>query len=99
MLSSANVELNKADLPRIEWVTLNRVRANVGKICDERLKWGYAAIAECPCQAKTNHGLYYNILPKGLSCTDDDLRVVNNTAGRWLRRSARYDDNDATTYR
>ena len=42
-----------SDLPRGEWVTLNRARANVGNTGDNMLKWGFVSSAECHCGADT----------------------------------------------
>ena len=59
----------------------------MGKTGDNMLKWGYAANAKCPCEAETKTTEHImTFCPWGPSCTDDDLRVVNDTARRWLER-------------
>ena len=74
-------------LPRPEWVTLNRARTKVGKTGDNLLKWGHAATAECPCGAETQTMEHImTSCPWGPSCTDNDLKAVNDTAHRWLER-------------
>ena len=76
-----------SDLPRGEWVTLNRARAKVGKTGDNMLKWGFAASAECHCGADTQTMEHImSACPWEPACTDNDLRVVNDTARHWLER-------------
>ena len=76
-----------SDLPRRDWVTLNRARSKVGKTGDNLLKWGFAADAECHCGAVTQTMEHImTACPLGPSCTDNDLKVANDTARRWLGR-------------
>ena len=40
-----------ADLPRREWVTLNRLRTGVGRFGANMHRWGLSTSAACPCGA------------------------------------------------
>ena len=73
------------DLPRKEWVTLNRARAKVGKTGRNLLRWGLATSSECPCgnpdQTMEHILREYN----GPTCTDHDLKQCNEAAKHWIR--------------
>ena len=44
-----------SDLPRKLWVTLNRLRAGVGRFGAEMHKWGLRRSASCACAAATQN--------------------------------------------
>ena len=44
-----------SDLPRKLWVTLNRLRAGVGRFGAEMHKWGHRTSASCACGADTQN--------------------------------------------
>lgn len=72
-------------LGRLTGKVLRLTRAKVGKTGNNMLKWGYAANVECPGGAETQTMEHImTSCPWGPSCTDDDLRFVNDIALRWL---------------
>ena len=74
------------DLPRKDWISLNRARVKVGKTKDNSYKWGFTTNPECPCGAASQtmeHILRH--CPLGPHCSDQDLKEANNTAQEWVR--------------
>ena len=75
------------DLPRRDWVTLNRARSKVAKTGDNLVRWGFAENAQCVCGEPTQtleHLLHR--CPAGPACSDNDLRDANDAALRWVER-------------
>ena len=75
------------DLPRRDWVALNRARSKVAKTKDNLVKWGFTADASCECGADVqtlDHILRH--CQAGPRCSDEDLREANDTARRWLHK-------------
>merc|ERR1712018_308556 len=69
------------DLPRKDWVTLNRARAKVGKTASTLHKWKLSPTSECPCgdpEQTMQHIL--TDCPLGPVCTDRDLIKCNRNA-------------------
>ena len=75
------------DLPRQEWVALNRARAKVAKTGDNLVRWDIEPSAECPCgdPNQTLHHLQHEC-PLGPRVSDEDLKEANDTARRWIER-------------
>ena len=49
-VQSSNEQLpSGTNLPRKDWVTLNRARTRVGKTGSNNYKWGLSPTSECPC--------------------------------------------------
>ena len=74
------------DLPRKEWVTLNRARAKIGKTGKNLKKWGLAQTSECKCgnpDQTMEHLLSECKL--GPHCTDQDLRMCSSEAITWIQ--------------
>ena len=74
-------------LSRKDWVTLNRARAKLGKTGDNLLKWGLTNSSVCTCGEELqtiNHIL--RECTDSIPCTDEDLRLSNDAALRWLER-------------
>ena len=75
------------NLPRRDWVALNRARSGVARTGLNLLRWGITATSECVCGEPTQtleHLLC--CCPEGPSCSDEDLRDANDAARRWLER-------------
>ena len=74
------------DLPRKDWVTLNRARAKVGKTASNLHKWGFASTSECPC-GNPNQTMQHILqdCSQGPFCSDRDLRMCNRHAKNWIR--------------
>ena len=73
------------DLPRKDWVTLNRARAKVGKTASTLHKWKLKPTSECPCgnpEQTMQHILTDCSL--GPVCTDRDLIRCNRNAKSWI---------------
>ena len=73
------------DLPRKDWVTLNRARAKVGKTASTLHKWKLSPTSECPCgdpEQTMQHIL--TDCPLGPVCTDRDLIKCNRNAKSWI---------------
>ena len=76
-----------AELPRKEWVALNRARAKVAKTRDNLHKWGVVEDAQCPCGAEVQTIAHLlNDCPLSEPCSDADLRDASNIARRWISR-------------
>lgn len=89
--SSEAVQLPKeqlptgTDLPRKDWVTLNRARAKVGKTASTLYKWKLKSTSECTCghpNQTVDHIL--TECPQGPHCTDQDLKDCTETAQVWI---------------
>ncbi|XP_042856735.1 uncharacterized protein LOC122243293, partial [Penaeus japonicus] len=63
------------ELPRVQWVTLNRARAKVARTGDNMVKWGHSVNPECPCGAEIQT-MEHIMSSCSLSptCTDNDLK-------------------------
>ena len=74
------------DLPRKDWVTLNRARAKVGKTASNLHRWGFAPTSECPC-GNPNQTMQHLLQECSLGpfCSDRDLRTCNRHAKNWIR--------------
>ena len=73
------------DLPRKDWVTLNRARAKVGKTASTLHKWKLSPTSECPCgdpEQTMQHIL--TDCPLGPVCTDRDLIKCNRNSKSWI---------------
>ena len=75
---------NGSDLPRKEWVTLNRARAKVGRTAKNLQRWKISESSECACGApeQTMEHLLYNC-SLGPTCTDYDLLECSDKAKAW----------------
>ena len=75
------------DLPRKDWVTLNRARSKVAKTGDNLAKWGIQEATLCPCgePVQTIEHVLRNC-PLSTPCTDKDLRTANKNACHWIKR-------------
>ena len=74
------------NLPRRDWVALNRARSGVGRTKDNLCKWGYILSAQCPCghpEQTMNHIL--TSCPLHPHCTEEDLLEVTDQALRWIK--------------
>ena len=76
-----------ADLPRKDWVTLNRLRTGVGRFNANMYRWGLCPSAACMCGAKeqtAEHIIYEcpTLRPPG----NVDLTTPNPTTASWLQR-------------
>ena len=74
------------DLPRRDWVALNRARSGVGRTLRNQRKWGHIPSAHCPCghpQQTMDH--IRTTCTLGPHCTKEDLHDVNDQALRWLQ--------------
>ena len=75
----------RSSLSRKEWTTLNRARSGVGKTRDRLHKWGYANNPDCPCgETPQTMDHILRSCPLGPTCSDDDLRHVNEKALLWI---------------
>ena len=76
-----------SELPRKEWLTLNRARAKLAKTRDNLNKWGFLPDARCPCgtEVQTTEPLLTDCLLSN-SCSDADLRDASDTAQQWVSR-------------
>ena len=75
------------NLPRRDWVALNRARSKVARTGANLVRWGFAEGVQCDCGEPTQtmeHLL--NCCPAGPTCSDNDLREANDVARRWLER-------------
>ncbi|CAH1266662.1 ARSB [Branchiostoma lanceolatum] len=74
-----------ADLPRRNWVALNRARAKVARTGDNLLRWGKANSAACGCgeDPQTLQHLMNNCRLSP-TCTDSDLRKAKKVALNWI---------------
>ena len=73
------------DLPRKDWVTLNRARAKVGKTASSLHKWNIAPTSECPCgEPKQTMQHILTECTLGPVCTDRDLIRCNRNAKAWI---------------
>ena len=77
---------NGTDIPRKDWVALNRARAKVGKTASTLHKWKLAETSECPC-GSPNQTMQHVLTDCSLGpvCTDRDLLMCNRHAKTWLR--------------
>ena len=73
------------DLPRKEWVTLNRARAKVGRTGRNLHRWGLAASSECPCGHPDQTMEHILRECSGPTCTDHDLKECNEAAKHWIK--------------
>ena len=73
------------DLPRKDWVTLNRARAKVGKTASSLHKWNITPTSECPC-GELNQTMQHILTECTLGpvCTDKDLIRCNRNAKTWI---------------
>ena len=73
------------DLPRKDWVTLNRARAKVGKTASSPHKWNITPTSECPC-GELNQTMQHILTECTLGpvCTDKDLIRCNRNAKTWI---------------
>ena len=73
------------DLPRKNWVTLNRARAKVGKTTSTLHKWKLRPNSECPC-GNLNQTMDHILseCTEGPHCTDQDLKDCTNAAQAWI---------------
>ena len=74
------------NLPRKDWVTLNRGRAKVGKTGKNLQRWGLQQTSECPCghpQQTMEHILESCEL--GPMVTDTDLLECSDKALEWIQ--------------
>ena len=75
------------DLPRREWVSLNRYRTGVGRCFHNLHKWGYSDSPSCKCGASQTMAHIVNDCPLsrfegGLTA----LHTASTSAVDWLRR-------------
>ena len=74
------------DLPRREWVTLNRARSKVGRTSRNLHSWNLSESEECPCgepiQSMEHLLRECNMGP---TCTDNDLLDCNESAKAWIQ--------------
>ena len=73
------------ELPRKDWVTLNRARAKVGRTNKNLHRWGLATSSRCPCGKRMQ--TMEHILREcniGPTCTDTDLKNCNPAATTWI---------------
>ena len=75
------------DLPRREWVSLNRYRTGVGRCFHNLHKWGYSDSPSCKCGAWQTMAHIVNDCPLsrfegGLTA----LHTASTSAVDWLRR-------------
>ena len=73
------------ELPRKDWVTLNRARAKVGRTNKNLHRWGLATSSRCPCGKRMQ--TMEHILREcniGPICTDTDLKNCNPAAATWI---------------
>ncbi|GFR94661.1 hypothetical protein ElyMa_006255300 [Elysia marginata] len=73
------------ELPRKDWVTLNRARVKVGKTASTLQKWKVRPNSECPCgnQNKTMDHILFECT-EGPHCTDQNLRDCTDAAQAWI---------------
>ena len=79
-----------SDLSRKLWVTLNRLRAGVGKFGSEMHKWGLTTSASCACGAAT-HNVEYILFDCNLlrpPNTVKNLTNVTDDTKNWLQHLA-----------
>ena len=69
-----------SNLPRKDWVTLNRARAKVAKTGDNLVKWGLSLTAECACGLDPQ-----TIVLSSIHCSDSDLKANNIVARLWIQ--------------
>ena len=74
------------ELPRKDWVALNRARSKVGRTRKNLHRWGLAESSECPCgnPVQTMEHILWecNIGP---TCSDEDLRDCSRAAQTWIQ--------------
>ena len=75
------------NLPRREWVSLNRYRTGVGRCFHNLHKWGYSDSPSCKCRASQTMAHIVNDCPLsrfegGLTA----LHTASTSAVDWLRR-------------
>ena len=76
-----------SELPRRDWVTLNRARAKVGKTRDNLHRWGYTQDTQCPCGAELQTMAHIlDECPLSVPSSDADLRDASATAREWITR-------------
>ena len=75
-----------ADLPRKEWVTLNRARSKVGRTGSNLLKWGLTSTSECQCgnPSQTMDHIMHEC-DAGPRCTDEDLQDCSEAAKQFIQ--------------
>ena len=75
-----------SDLPRKEWVTLNRARSKTGRTAKNLQRWKLSQSSECACGApeQTMEHLLRNC-SLGPTCTDTDLLECNEDAKAWIQ--------------
>ena len=75
------------DLPRRDWVALNRARSKVAKTGENLVRWGFSDDAHCIC-GEPNQTLMHLLhnCPAGPECSEEDLRDANEIARRWIER-------------
>ena len=72
---------NGTNLPRKQWVALNRARSKVGRTGNNLLKWGLSPTSECPCgNSRQTMEHIQQECSLGPHCTDTDLYECNDAA-------------------
>ena len=74
------------NLPRKDWVTLNRARSKVGRTQKTLHRWGLAKSSKCPCGQRVQ--TMEHILREcniGPNSSDTDPRDCNPAATAWLK--------------
>ena len=72
------------DLPRKEWVTLNRARTKVGRTAKNLQRWNLSVSRDCACGEPTQ-SMEHLLRTIGPTCTDNDLLVCNESAKAWIK--------------
>ena len=73
------------NLPRKDWVTLNRARSKVGRTQKNLHRWGLAKTSKCPCGKRVQ--TMEHILREcniGPTCSDTDLRECSSDGIAWI---------------
>ena len=73
------------DLPRKEWVTLNRARSKVGRTGRNLKRWGLTTSSECKCGNPDQTMEHILRECDGPTCTDLDLEECNEAAKHWIQ--------------
>ena len=73
------------DLPRKEWVTLNRARSKVGRTGRNPKRWGPTTSSECKCGNPDQTMEHILRECDGPTCTDLDLEECNEAAKHWIQ--------------
>ena len=90
MLAEAKVP-PEAHLPRKEWVTLNRIKAGVGRNRQHMKKWGLSPSAKCDCSA-ASQTMEYLMTECDLHQPPTNLEDLSNRAFlEWLGRMSDID--------